>query len=314
MRVRPILKGLLTFLPGLSRALPKGSTGPDRSASHCYGRWLKHLTLLSANGMRTVPNALAELGPGDTLGVGLAAMLSGVNTYYALDVVRYADPKRDVQLLDDLVQLFAIRAGRPSKGWPDYDDFLDERLFPSHILTEGVLSRSLSTDRVSRIRELLGNPQATYDDLTIKYVTPWSEGDMPPERCVDIVISHTVLQHVVDLEGTLRSISTWLRPSGMMSHQIDFGCMGMAKKWNGHWAFSELVWSLIAGRRTYLINRQPCSQHINLMEKYNLKIVCLLKEHRTDGIRRSQLAKPWKGLSDDDLTCSGAFVVACRTA
>ena len=312
MRLRPILKGLLTFVPGLRRMLPCRTAGPNRFASHCYERWIKHLTLLSAYGMTSVPRTMAELGPGDTLGVGLAAMLCGVDTYYALDVVRYANSKRDLEVFDNLVRLFEIRAGMTTKGWPDYDSLLDGSLFPSHILTEGVLQRSLNADRISRIRDVLRNPDSGGDDVSIRYITPWNEESEPIESCLDVVISHTVLQHVVNLEQTYRSMSVWLKPGGIMSHQIDFRCMGMAKEWNGHWACAEPLWKIVTGRRPYLINRQPLSEHIRLMRKYDLRTICLMKNQRTDGIRRSQLAAPWKSLDDNDLTCSGAFVVACR--
>lgn len=315
MILRPLAKGLLTFLPGSPRILPKRTAGPDKSALHCYERWLKHLTLLSAHGMAGVPRSLVELGPGDTLGVGLAALLSGVDEYYALDVVRYADPAHDLQIFEELVTLFETRAGRPSKGWPDYENLLDRQLFPSHILTEKVLGRALQPQRVEAIRQMLRAPHAGgRGGMAIHYIAPWTEQAVPLRGSLDAVISHTVLQHVSDLEGTYRAIAGWLKLGGIMSHQIDFGCMGMAREWNWHWGCSDFLWKIIAGRRAYLINRQPCSAHLKLMEKHGFRTSCVLKYHRTDGIHRARLSAPWRHLDDDDLTCSGAFVVAGRAA
>jgi len=79
MKITPVVKGLLTLVPGISGILPKPGTGGTNSALYCYEVWLKHLTMLWENGMRFLPNTLAELGPGDSLGVGPAAMLSGIN-------------------------------------------------------------------------------------------------------------------------------------------------------------------------------------------------------------------------------------------
>jgi hypothetical protein len=76
---------------------------------YCYEVWLKHLTLLWANGLRTIPDTVAELGPGDSLGTGLAALLSGANHYYALDIIRYADTPRNLMIFDQLVDLFQRR-------------------------------------------------------------------------------------------------------------------------------------------------------------------------------------------------------------
>ena len=77
--------------------------------------------------MLKMPNTLAELGPGDSIGVGLASMLCGVNNYYALDVERYANIERNLQVLDELVALFESRSERPTKGWPDFDKYFSHK-------------------------------------------------------------------------------------------------------------------------------------------------------------------------------------------
>jgi hypothetical protein len=104
--------------------------------------------------MQTIPNTIAELGPGDSLGVGLAAMLSGVNDYYSLDIVRYSNTTHNIKVFDELVELFKTRAARPPRGWPDYDMYLDQRLFPSIILTKEKLEASLLYEMLLSIKRL----------------------------------------------------------------------------------------------------------------------------------------------------------------
>ena len=116
MKMRPVVKGLLTFIPGMQRILPKGAGGDTDSAYYCYGVWLKHLTLLWENGLRSMPNTIAELGPGDSLGIGLAALLCGANNYYALDVKEYSHIETNLKIFDELVALFKSHAKRPIKG------------------------------------------------------------------------------------------------------------------------------------------------------------------------------------------------------
>src|SRR6266436_1634445 len=88
--------------------------------------------------MRSMPQTLAELGPGDSLGVGLAAFLSGVST--TTRRTSSASPVlRNLKVFEELVSLFKARAARPSKGWPDYDAYLDVGLFPHRILPDEIL-------------------------------------------------------------------------------------------------------------------------------------------------------------------------------
>lgn len=313
MSLTPVVKGIVTYIPGMYDLLAKQSTGGTDSAEYCYGLWLKHLTMLWESGMRVIPDTIAEIGPGNSLGVGLAALLSGVNNYYALDVVRYASDERNLVLLDELVDLFKKRAGRPSKGWPDFDRYLDSKLFCSHILTERVLDAALAQERIELIKNAVLNMNSEDERITMKYIVPWSEPHVITKESVDVILSHSVLEHVNDLEATYKAFSLWLKPKGWISHQIDFKSHGLTKEWNGHWTYSELLWKIVVGKRPYLINRQPCSTHIALVKENGFRIICHLKRNRPDGISRSQLGSRWRGLSEGDLTCSGAFVQAQKT-
>jgi methyltransferase family protein len=310
MKLRPLVKGLLTFIPGVQGLLPSRGTGGTDSAHYSYGVWLKHLTLLWESGMRSIPGTLAELGPGDSLGIGLAAMLCGVNRYFALDVVRHSSSEANLRILDELVALFESRAERPTKGWPDFDEYLNDRLFPGHILHDELLKASLSRKRIEAIREALEYPERRTDGITVQYMVPWSEDNVIAKDSVDVILSHSVLEHVVDIEKTYRALYSWLKPNGMMSHQIDFESHGLSETWNGYRAYSELLWKLMMGKRPFLINRQPHSVHVELMVKNGFHVICDLTTHRIDGIQRSELSDHWKNITEDDLTCSGAFIQA----
>lgn len=310
--IRPFALGALTFLPGFKRLLALRAGGSTSSATYCYSVWLKHMVMLWQSGMRAMPRSMAELGPGDSLGVGLAAMLCGVDEYYALDVMEYANVERNLNLLNELVELFRQRAPRPDKGWPDYDPYLDTRLFPSHILTDAVLDAALAPDRIARIRDAIrGVKSDNARSLAIKYIVPWNEEASIQKNSVDLVISHAVLQSVVDLPGTYAALYSWLKPAGFMSHQIDYTSFRTSRSWNGHWAYSEKVWKIIVGARSFLINREPHSTHVNLMSENGFALTIEMKRYiRGGGIPRSRLAPRWSYLSDEDLQCSGAFVQA----
>ena len=310
--MKPLIIGALTFLPGVPYLFKRKGTGGTSSAAYCYGVWLKHLTLLHRHGMRSVPDAVAELGPGDSLGVGIAALLCGASRYYAADAVRYASIDSNLNILDGLVDLFSRRAQRPEKGWPDYDHALDERLFPGDILTDELLRQSLQPARIAAIRAALAaEGRGARGGIEIRYVAPWHGPDAIPAESVDVVLSHAVLQSVSDLPGTYAALARWMKPGSYMSHQIDYGSFNTAPAWNGHWGYYDAMWRLVAGRRPYLINRAPHSTHVELMRSNGLEIVCeLTREPLEQGIGRSELSRRWRHLTDEDLACRAAFVQA----
>jgi len=202
MRLTPIVKGAATYIPGLYKMRAKRRTGGTDTAAYCYDVWLKHLTLLWANGLRTIPDTIAELGPGDSLGTGLAALLSGVNHYYALDVMHYANMPRNLLIFEQLVTLFQQHAGRPTKGWPDYDQYLDANLFPSHILTASVLEMTLAPDRLAAIRAALVHPSPDADGRSYGF-GDWAKPNKALKRPLT--------------QASLRC-TRWLKPSSL--HRI----------------------------------------------------------------------------------------------
>ena len=144
----------------------------------------------------------------------------------------------------------------------------------------------------------------------VSYKAPWTAPDVIDDGSVDLIFSQAVLEHIDDLRGVYAAMRRWLKPDGIMSHQIDFKCHGKANAWNGHWTYTDFVWKVIVGRRSYLLNRQPHSVHVNLMEQSGFKILDDTIFRSASQLRREELAARFRALSDDDLTTSGAFIVA----
>ena len=131
-------------------------TGGTNSARYCYSVWLRHLVIAHMNGLPTAPTNVAELGPGDSLGIGLAALLSGANNYYALDIVKFANIGRNLEVFDELVELFNKRERIPdSTEFPEAYPRLESYEFPAYILTDARLRDTLDQRRVESIRTIL---------------------------------------------------------------------------------------------------------------------------------------------------------------
>ena len=101
-----IVKGTLTFLPPLNawRARHAGTGGTD-SPFYCWSVWRRHLQGLLQFGFTPSGARIAELGPGDTIGVGLAALLSGAEQYTGLDSVPFAQRFDPAPFFDELCRI-----------------------------------------------------------------------------------------------------------------------------------------------------------------------------------------------------------------
>jgi hypothetical protein len=307
-------KGLAWYVPGLRRI--SGGTGGTNSARYCYSVWLRHLVMAGRHGLMRVPESVAELGPGDSLGAGLAALLSGANRYYALDLIAFANPRMNLRILDELVELFRRRQPIPDQAeLPALKPLLDSYDFPHHLVTQEVLDRALAAPRVAAIRRAIASPaDAAGGEVRVAYRAPWHDAKVIEPGAVDLVFSQSVLQHVDDLETTYAALHAWLKADGITTHQIGFGCHGTAAEWNGHWAYGDLAWKIIRGGRPYLTNRQPHSVHVGLFRKHGFEIVCDVRRTETSGIGRDRLAKRFREMSDEDLTTMSAFIIAVKKA
>jgi SAM-dependent methyltransferase len=302
-------KGLLTWIPGAQVFFNRDAAHGTESAAYCYGVWIKHLTLLWASGMATVPRAVLELGPGASIGTGVAAVLSGAERYIGIDAVAHARPQTNETVFRELVELFLRRAPRPRAGFPPIDQYLDERLFPSMILDSARLDAALYAKRLEAIEQSVRNLGAGMPDDRLRYQT-WDSGPRVDAGSIDLVFSHVVLNHVDDLEVIYAECAQCLRPGGWMSHQVDFSALNTAAEWNGHRAYSELAWKVMTGNRPYFVSRETVTKHLELLDANGFDVVQVIRGKRAGGISRHQLAPRWRGISDDDLATETAFIVS----
>ncbi len=297
---RLVYVGLRTFLV----PPPKG-TGGTVSARYCYSVFLRHLVMADASGLPVDPRTVAEIGPGDSLGIGLTALLCGAEQYYAFDVVEHASPERNLEVFDELVGLLRSRAPIPNESQlAEIKPGLTDYAFPSSVLTERRLAEALADARVARLRAALAAGGAG----PICYQVPWLEDTVILDGTVDMIFSQAAMEHVDALEDAYAACWRWLRPGGFMSHQIDFRCHDTAQEWNGHWAYNDLVWWAIRGARPWLLNRVPYSGHIRLMAQQGFRIVAARPAKGEGGIARARLARRFRGLSAEDFATAGAFV------
>jgi SAM-dependent methyltransferase len=308
IQVKPtaLLAGIVSRVP-VFRRLVNRSTGGALSARYCYSVWLRHLVMARKAGLPGGRlECVAELGPGDSLGMGLAALLSGAERYFAFDVKAYAPAERNRAVLEELIDLFSRRAPIPGEDefpavWPRLADYA----FPREVLTEELLTRSLDPGRLAAIKAALGPA----DNIRIRYVAPWDKDTRVEAGSVDMVFSQAVMEHVDDPEAAYAAMYRWLRAGGFVSHQIDLRSHGTTRDWNGHWTLSDPVWELVRGKRTYSINRLPRSAHVRAVERAGFELV---GDSAREGpaLRRKLLAPRFRDLEDDDLKSSGVFLQA----
>jgi hypothetical protein len=306
IKPRALAGGIASMLPGI-RAFTCRASGGTCSARYCYSVWLRHLSRLHENGCPTEFTSVAELGPGDSIGMGLAAVLCGVERYIALDVKAHADRETNLRIFEELVALFRARTPLPDDAeFPLVQPKLARYDFPREILDEHRLAGSLAESRLSAIRAAIAGKSAS---IEIAYVAPWYDPSIVQENSVDFLFSQAVLEHVEDLNAAYGAMQRCVKAGGIMSHSIDFSSHDVTRAWNGHWALGDTAWRLIRGDRPYLINRQPLSCHLHLLQQYGFDVVRV--ESRHEAVSTSFRPAPrFRSMSDADVRTRGAFVVA----
>jgi SAM-dependent methyltransferase len=264
-------------------------------------------------GLDTNPVAIAELGPGNSLGPGLAGILCGASRLYAFDVVNNMDIERNLLILEQLVELFSNQEPIPDENeFPGLLPALTCYDFPSHILSPEKIRVNLQSERIAAIKAALRGDK-TSGVIEIKYYCPWHDSNLIQKESVDMIYSNDVLEHVDDLEKTYNAVSQWLKTGGYLSHVIDFSSHTLTKFWNGHWRFSDLTWKLIRGRKPYLLNREPCSKHLSLLNKNGFELVSLTRSTEPSELKSEDLDRRFRLMSDTDLTTRLLHVIAKKS-
>jgi SAM-dependent methyltransferase len=308
-KVPHILKGMLTYVPALnSWRLRRGSTGGSSSARYCYAVWLRHLVMLDRHGFNVKGSVVGELGPGDSIGAGLAALLSGADRYVGLDVMPYSATADLEQILTDLAQMFASREAIPGDDeFPLIRPRLASYAFPDHLVHAEALS-----EKIDKIMSDLR--RGVHNGGHVSYHAPWtSVRDVAPGS-LDAIFSQAVLQYLDDLEAAYRAMFTWLKPGGYASHATGFGAVDVSPYWNGHWAYTDLEWRLVRGRREWLMNRRPLSAHMFHARRAGFEVLHLDRECASGGLNVNALSPPFQALDAEDLHTRGAMLILQKPA
>jgi hypothetical protein len=321
LSARLLAGGLKSFLPVPKRYT---GTGGSISARYCYAVWLRHLVAIADSVPGFRPRVVAELGPGDSVGLGLAALLSGVERYVALDVLAHVDLGVNLQVLDELVTLFRERARVPDiEEFPELHPHLEDHAFPANGLARLGLTPGSDEARVQRVRDALRasiGPSRGEDDggdsAEVRYICPWATAALTPGS-VDLVVSQAVLQDMDHwtsssiLRSAFEAMARWLRPGGVMSHQVNLAFPD-CERWNQHWAYGDSAWTVIRGRRPYFVNRVPASEYARLCDEHGFDLVSARRVVDRAGVDRARLARRFRGLSEEDLTTRALHFVAVK--
>jgi SAM-dependent methyltransferase len=302
-KVPHVLKGMLTHVPALNNwRLRHGSTGGSNSAEYCYGVWLRHLVTLNQHGFNVKATAIAELGPGDSIGTGLAALLSGADRYVGLDVMPYS-AKADLEdILAALAQMYSSRAAIPGHDvFPRMRPRLGSYGFPADLICPDGLA-----DRIEGIRSDLRRGIAGGDHVS--YHAPWTSRTIAAGS-LDLVFSQAVLQYIDNLEQTYRTMFDWLKPGGYCSHATGLGAVDLAPYWNGHWAYTDLEWDLVRGRREWILNRESLSTHLDHARRAGFEILLVAREYLAGGLDTDALAPRFQRLDAEDLRTGGVMLI-----
>jgi hypothetical protein len=302
--LRSYVKGALSFV--LPQARDSHSNLFPVSAEYSYSLFLRHCVLRSQFRPPRFGESVAELGPGSSLGFGMAALIAGASRYRAYDLTAHFDAATNLAIFDALVALFQARAPIPHEGeFSRIFPFLDDYSFPASLGDEW-LSAALAPKRLAAIRNDIEAGGGNSIKINLGMVAEAIE-----ER-VDWLASHSVLEHVDDLAALYRFLEGSLRPDGVMTHLIDFSAHGLTAEWNGHWATSDLRWWLLRGRRLYLINRQPLGTYLDLFQQHGMRVIAKRLHQRVDGLLANAFQPAFAGISSADARTHMAFLVCVR--
>jgi SAM-dependent methyltransferase len=249
--------------------------GAMEEPAYAYRVFRKHFD--SARSLRTFNGFTGlELGPGDSLLSAMVAYGCGASAYHLVDVRAFAHAE---------VERYRAMAG-----------FLEEQGLPT-----------FDVEDLRSVEAVLAACHATYGSSGITSLRAI------PDKSVDFVWSHTVLQHVRRDEflETIRELRRVLRVDGISSHEVDLqDCLGGALN---NLRFRESVWeSPFMVRSDFYTNRIRYSEMLTLFKEAGFQVdVVHVKRWDRLPTSRSKLCDRFRDLPEEEL-CVRSFHVILR--
>ncbi len=161
---------------------------PRVDAEYFYRVWLSHVCMANHFNAWDAPETVLEIGPGTSLGVGVAALLSGVSKYIAYDLNALLNGEDGEPLIHEIASLYAGKA-----PCTESDSQLPMADLPQQLFSSERMSYFLSPDWVEHIKCSLENQ----NDLIYYFNDP----DDLAANSVDYIFSQSALEHVADLDA-----------------------------------------------------------------------------------------------------------------
>lgn len=293
-----------------ARRLEHGDIGTESGMAHDHGDLERSLAYIEEvfqdykryAGVSHFHGRVAEIGPGDNCGVALLFLGDGCEAADLADRFRsHRDPRYQAGIYRELFRRHPQLGERLGKV-----DFADERSFAG-------------------ITHFAG-PSAA------------AERFFDAGRSYDFIVSRAVLEHVYDPELALKNMVAALRPGGMLLHKVDLRDHGMFSGIRHELKFFEISDRIYphltraAGRPNRILidryraalQREPVDFRLLVTQLAGVGEIAphvpyadIDAERRQRSLQyvrsvRARFAASLRGLSDEDLSVSGFFLVATR--
>ena len=290
---------------------PDFKTEGSCDARYCYSVWMRHLKFYYEL-RRDIPQTVIEFGPGDTIGIGLMALLCGAREYYGLDFKYYEGNRKIFQIFHTLLNMLQQKKDIPGDDeFPFCEPKLKSYKFPEEILTDEVLGRSLDAERIEEIRRNIQQFKDGKDSDMIHFMAPWWKSDIKQVKG-DFIFSQAVFEHIDAYNYAHEIIGNMVNQGGVVSHQIDFSCHACADKWNGHWSYNRIIWKMVYGSRPYFLNRAPLHNHIRALQRSGVKIKKVIRRRGNDGISLHELCRECSNINERDFVTRSAYIIGVK--
>jgi SAM-dependent methyltransferase len=270
----------------LTKQTGRGSEGesPEETARYfvsCFEDYFANIDIPREECRAFLTNKkVLEYGPGDTLGVALLMYAHGASSVTCVDRFPLSnDLGKSANIFRALLRML--------------DGEVYERAI-SAFVEKGVPESGLRPELISY--------RVTADGLC---------GE---RHEYDLIISRAVLEHVNDLEGSIRDLKYALKPDAITIHLVDLKSHGLDR----YRPFDFLTWPAGLYRLMYshkgFPNRWRVDKYLELLEKHGLGIRKLSPTGKLeiDKIRmvEKQLAKPFRNIPSEELSWLGFWFVA----